>query len=145
MKSILLYCCTLLCCCLVSACHSTDNNEFIPPSSQARFVGNTPSSANESFKVKAKFVDFEVGDVEHYLFEDEQGEIWDFTNCSDEDFVFKQSLAIEQHDDFNQGWTSNKLLQGRWFLLECGTRQQPLYPDGPSDIAQVIEEATLLY
>lgn len=122
-----------------------DDSNLAPPSTQARFVGDVSSPAQESFKVKAKFVDFEVGDVDHYLFEDEQGEIWDFTNCADEDFIFKQSLAIEQHDALNQGWASNKVLQGRWFLLECGTRQQPLYPNGPNDIAQVIEDATLLY
>jgi hypothetical protein len=101
--------------------------------------------AQKSFKVKAKFVDFEMGDVAHYLFEDEQGEIWDFTACADEDFMFGNPLPSEQRDDFNQGWTSNKVLQGRWFLLECGVEPQQLYPDGPKDLAQVIEEATLLY
>lgn len=113
--------------------------------SPARLV-NTPSpSPEEPFKVKAKFLDFEMGDVGHYLFEDERGEIWDFTTCSDDDFIFEQSLGSDERTDFNKGWSSNKLLQGRWFLLECGTRHLPLYEGGPNDIAQVIEDATLLY
>ncbi|MGH1336386.1 MAG: hypothetical protein ACRBFS_09685 [Aureispira sp.] len=144
MKSIINYSVVLFLFYSFIACNQRTNNELTPPSTQARLVSPT-TVPKESFKVKAKFIDFEMGDITHYLFEDEQGEIWDFTTCSDEEFIFEQTLSKEQYTSFNKGWTSNSILQGRWFLLDCGTRLQPLYPDGPEDIAQIINDATLLY
>ena len=144
MKSITFYSCVLLLLHLSTACNHRTNSDLTPISTQAQLI-NTNDTPKESFRIKAKFIDFEMGDIEHYLFEDEQGEIWDFTTCSDEEFNFEKNLSKEQHTSFNKGWASNELLQGRWFLLECGTYEQALYPEGPKDMAQIIEGATLLY
>lgn len=144
MKLITFYSCVLFLLHFSTACNHRTNSELTPSSTQARLISinNTPK---ESFRIKAKFIDFEMGDIGHYLFEDERGEIWDFTTCTDGEFTFEQTLSKEQYTSFNKGWASNKLLQGRWFLLECGTHEQALYPEGPKEQAQIIEGATLLY
>ncbi len=145
MRYSILSCCTFLMLWCLLACNSSHNELTINTTSPARLVSKSTPPSQETFKIKAKFIDFEMGDVAHYLFEDEQGEIWDFTDCTDQDLVFENSLPEAEHDDFNKGWGSNALLQGRWFLLECGTSQQALYPNGPEDITQVINDAILLY
>lgn len=133
----------------LSSCDYSNSVELVPapsitPASAARLIPSA-SYSNSSFEIKAKFVDFEMGDVAHYLFEDEQGEIWDFTSCLEQELEFEQLLPEEKQNDFNQGWTSNKMLQGHWFLLKCVVEEQPLYPKGSNEFTQVIKSATFIY
>lgn len=132
-----------------SSCNDSISHELVPApnigsASVARLIP-TSSYSNASFEIKAKFIDFEMGDVAHYLFEDEHGEIWDFPHCFEQELTFEQSLPADKQTDFNQGWTSNKMLQGHWFLLECEVDEQPLYSKGSDEFTHVIKNATFIY
>ena len=101
---------------------------------------------SETYQVKAKFLDFDRGDLDHYLFEDEQGKIWDFAHIANQEtFELKQALPKHLHNDFNKGWDGNDLFQEKWFLLHCQQDQQPLYDGGPVGEVAVVTEATLLF
>lgn len=133
----------------LSSCSYSNSPELVPaPSitsaSAARLI-KSASYPRSNFEIKAKFVDFEMGDVAHYLFEDEHGEIWDFTSCLEQELTFEQLLPKDKQNDFNQGWTSNKMLQGHWFVLECTVEEQPLYPKGSDEFTHVIKSATFIY
>ena len=80
-------------------------------------------SSNQTYEIQAKFLDFEMGDVEHYLFEDDQGNIIDFSAFeNDSEFELKEALPPQAHNDFNKGWDSNPLFQDKWFLLKVSNR-----------------------
>jgi len=99
---------------------------------------------SETFSLKAKFIEFHLGDAEHYKFEDESGKFWDFAGAECEGFDFTHELDEEEADESNQGWGSNKALQGKWFELTYIKREQPQYMDGPMIMAEIISEAVLL-
>lgn len=105
-----------------------------------------PAQANQegSTILKAKFVEFHLGDASHYMFEDETGKVWDFGGCDSKDFVFEQELSDAEVTDENQGFGSNKELLNKWFTLTCIKREQPLYQDGPMGEVDVISEAILI-
>ena len=46
--------------------------------------------------VKAKFIDFELGDAEHYSFQDEQGNYWEFSGCDDTEIEF--GIELDEND-----------------------------------------------
>lgn len=112
---------------------------------EALSVRASNASVAATYEVRAKFLDFEMGDVEHYLFEDEQGNIIDFTGFeNDVIYELKEALPPNAHNDFNKGWSSNSLFQGKWFLLQCTQEQQPAYEGGPNTSSAVILKASLL-
>ena len=96
------------------------------------------------FTIKAKFIDFSLGDASHYGFEDESGKYWDFGDCLSETCDFAQELEESEMDESNQGWGSNKALQGKWFVLTCKKVEQPIYLEGPMGMVDVIQEAVLV-
>jgi hypothetical protein len=98
----------------------------------------------ESFSLKARFVEFHLGDAEHYIFEDESGERWDFSGAESEMFDFTSLLDESEMDESNQGWGSNTELQDKWFDLTYIKREQPQYQDGPMAIVEIISEAVLV-
>lgn len=89
----------------------------------------------------AKFVDFELGDASHYSFVDKAGKTWDFGRCEDESLDFAKELPESEANETNQGWTSNKDLQGKWFDLKYVIKQEEMYIDGPVGDVKVILEA----
>ena len=94
--------------------------------------------------IKAKFVEFTLGDASHYSFEDEKGEVWDFAGSDDKTYEFGLELPEQEANEENQGWGSDKKLQGKWFELTYIYRNQPLYQDGPVSTVPVILTAKLV-
>ncbi|MCC6726611.1 MAG: hypothetical protein IT258_19070 [Saprospiraceae bacterium] len=94
--------------------------------------------------VNAKFVEFTLGDAEHYSFEDKAGKTYDFGGCEDKSVEFGVQVPEGEANETNQGWGSNKALQGKWFDLKYIVRKQPLYQDGPEGDVQVITEAKMV-
>ncbi|MFT5834928.1 MAG: hypothetical protein ACI97N_002572 [Cognaticolwellia sp.] len=102
------------------------------------------ASKTETFTIKATFINFHLGDAEHYLFEDELGKSWDFAGSECDNFDFTHELNEKEADESNQGWGSNKDLQGKWFELTYIKREQPQYIDGPIVTVEIISGAVLV-
>jgi len=102
------------------------------------------NSSTTTLSVKAKFIEFHLGDAEHYLFEDETGKSWDFAGSECDKFDFTHELNEVEANESNQGWGSNNELQGKWFNLTYIKREQPQYIDGPVVTVEVITEAILI-
>ena len=101
-----------------------------------------PSKKNE-LSITAMFVEFSLGDASHYIFKDKVGKIWDFADCKDKKFLFGVELQASKANSENQGWTSNKTLQGKWFELTYKYVTQPEYQDGPITKVPIITKALL--
>ncbi len=93
--------------------------------------------------IRAKFIEFSLGDAEHYTFEKENGERIVFDGSEANNYNFGIELPEAEANSENQGWGSNKELQGKWFKLTFFTRQQPQYIDGPMGTARIINKAVL--
>jgi hypothetical protein len=94
--------------------------------------------------LNAQFVEFILGDSEHYMFKDKSGKEWDFSGCEDATVQFGIELSEEEANSTNQGWGSNISLQNKWFDLKYVVKRQPLYLEGPIGDVQVIIEAKKL-
>jgi hypothetical protein len=94
--------------------------------------------------LNAQFMEFILGDSEHYMFKDKSGKEWDFSGCEDASVQFGIELPEEEANTTNQGWSSNKSLQNKWFDLKYVVKRQPLYLEGPIGDVQVIIEANLV-
>lgn len=105
---------------------------------------SSQDSNNGMLSVKARFIEFYLGDAEHYIFEDETGKSWDFAGSQSAKFEFAHELSEEEANESNQGWGSNKDLQGKWFKLTYENREQPQYIDGPMVTVEIISEAILV-
>ncbi len=123
---------------------STDSTQVIVDTKPNLETELKNESGNGSFTLKAKFLSFRLGDAEHYEFEDESGKYWDFAGSKNKTFYFSQELNENEADESNQGWGSNKELQGKWFLLTVIKVEQPEYIDGPMVMANIIQEAVLV-
>lgn len=129
-----------------TACESNNDTTISAASLQPRETLRIPiDSEPVTYEIRAKFLDFEKGDVDHYLFEDEYGNIIDFTDfASNDEFELKEALPSNAHNAFNKGWRGNKFFQGKWFLLQCRHKKQPAYDGGPTMSIKVILNASLL-
>lgn len=101
------------------------------------------SSTKKELTITAMFVDFSLGDASHYTFKDKAGKIWDFADCKDKQFSFGIELPASKANTENQGWASNKTLQGKWFELTYEYVTQPEYQDGLMVKVPVITKASL--
>lgn len=118
----------------VLAEQSSSSDEEVIPNDSIHEEGPT---------VRAKFVEFSLGDAEHYSFEKESGEIVVFDGCNIDNFYFPRELEESEMNETNQGYGSNSELQGKWFILTYITREQPIYTDGPMGTARIINKAVL--
>jgi len=96
---------------------------------------------SKGLTVKAKFIKFELGDASHFMFEDAKGKSWDFGSCRLKTIDFSRELDEKEANEENQGWGSNKSLQGKWFLITYSEKEQELYPDGEIGTVKMIEKA----
>ena len=101
------------------------------------------TSKKNELTITAMFVEFSLGDASHYTFKDQTGKIWDFADCKDKQFSFGIELPAKKTNTENQGWSSNKTLQGKWFELTYEYVTQPEYQDGPMVKVPVITKASL--
>jgi hypothetical protein len=99
------------------------------------------SATSDTITITARFEDFVFGDAEHYYFTDEKGNQFDFGGCEDCDPAFSSELPEKEANETNQGWGPNKNLQNKWFRISYISRKQPLYPDGPEDLVNIIVKA----
>jgi hypothetical protein len=109
-------------------------------------MATTPAEAagNEQIQtLNAQFVDFSLGDTEHYIFKDKAGKTWEFGGCDDQTVKFGKELPASEANETNQGWGVNKDLQNKWFDLKYVVRKQALYQDGPEGDVPVIVEAKM--
>ncbi|MBT8220254.1 MAG: hypothetical protein KJP00_10530 [Bacteroidia bacterium] len=131
------------------ACNSdkTPEKEAPAPSvivPDAVVIEPSEDSNDGSTSVKARFIEFYLGDTEHYIFEDEAGKRWDFAGSQSSKFEFARELDDQEANESNQGWGSNTDLQGKWFKLTYEQREQEQYIDGPIGIVEIISQAMLV-
>ena len=98
----------------------------------------------KTFQIKAKFREFSLGDASHFSFTTEKGKYMDFGGCEAKNFKFSRLLPEEEMNTDNQGWGSNKELQGKWFLLTYKIVERELYIDGPIGKVEIITKAELV-
>ena len=91
--------------------------------------------------IKAKFVEFGLGDAQHFIFIDETGKRWDFSGSQEKTLKFEKELPLNEATEENHGWTSNPQLQGKWFQLTYFQTEQELYIGGPMGTVYVIKSA----
>lgn len=142
----LLFCILLFISCDYSRNRPIDKNKTI----LSRIVRDTfelntvVDSFIESSTLKARFIEFHLGDAEHYIFRDESGRSWDFAGAECVNFNFTFELNENEADESNQGWGSNINLQEKWFILTYIRREQPQYIDGPIVEVEIITKAVLV-
>ena len=68
----------------------------------------------------------------------------DFGGCEAKNFKFSQLLPEKEMNTDNQGWGSNKELQGKWFLLTYKIVERELYIDGPIGKVEIITKVELV-
>jgi len=120
----------------------TSCSQKIIKSKQAKNLVTEKDSATKVLRIRAQFVDFYLGDTSHYTFRNEARELIVFDSCKACTFEFEQSLPEEEANDENQGWGSNKKLQGKWFILTYTQKKQP-FIDGSIATVKVITKAVL--
>lgn len=121
------------------------NTNVAPPTDLAN-AATAVTPAKDTIKetiltLTAMFVDFSLGDAEHFNFKDKAGKTWDFGGCDDKSTNFAEELPEAKANETNQGWTSNKSLQKKWFDLKYVIRNQPQYEGGPMTKVPIIVEA----
>ena len=103
----------------------------------------TPSAKENTMSVTAKFIEFSLGDVSHYIFKDKAGKDWDFTDCRDTSYTFAVELPKNKANETNQGWASDKKLQGKWFDIKYVNKDGRELTNGNMDSIAVILEAKI--
>lgn len=127
-----------------AACQNTGSQQqdaATDETAQTAEETSTTAKDEKTMTLKAKFVEFTLGDAAHFIFEDEAGKQWDFGGCDDDSMGFARELPEAEANTSNQGWGSNEALQNKWFDLKYVIRVQPLYIDGPDGEVMVITEA----
>ncbi len=141
---------------VVSVCFSCNNAGSKPNTTTQNGVATIDSikaisegkrtkdtAKEEILSITAMFVDFTLGDAEHYTFTDKAGKTWEFGGCDDKKNQFAVELPEAQANEANQGFGGNKALQKKWFDLKYVIRTQPEYQDGPMAKVPIIVEATI--
>ena len=103
----------------------------------------TPSTKENVMNITAKFVEFSLGDISHYIFEDKAGKSWDFTDCNDSSYKFAVELPKNKANETNQGWASEKKLQGKWFDIKYVNKDGRELTNGNMDSIAVILEVKI--
>ncbi len=123
-----------------------DENEMIDETTEITSeMEEEEVSDSEKTTIKAKFVEFQLGDSEHYVFEDESGKTLDFAGNSSDEYEFAIELSDSEVTDENQGFGSNKELQGKWFNVTYVKKEQSqtIGEAGPMVAVEVIEKIEL--
>ena len=98
---------------------------------------------SDTTSIRAKFVDFDMGDAVYYDFETESGKDIGFGGKEINNIQFAELLDESEMNSDNQGWGTNKELQGKWFNITYIERQQPMYISGPIGTVKIIIKAEL--
>ena len=122
----------------VASPSSASAKEPTPAPVQAKTQKTAPT---KTFQVKAKFLEFSLGDASHFSFTTHKGKPMDFGGCEAKNVKFSRLLPEAEMNTDNQGWGSNKELQGKWFLLTYKIVEREMYIDGPIGKVKVITKA----
>lgn len=137
---------------LISSCNNSAAKQeattanAVTKTDTAKIVAETPAkdtAKEEVLTLNAMFVSFTLGDAEHFTFKDKSGKMWDFRGSDEPTLKFAEELPEAKANETNQGWTSNKALQKKWFDLKYVCRMQPEYIDGPMAKVPIIIEAKM--
>lgn len=139
---------------LFSACESSAEKAVVTKQEKEREVAEVapvqqpkkekaPKLEEGPMKLRAQFVDFHLGDANHYIFEDNYGQYHDFSG-SMAGYGFAMGLPEEEMNMDNQGWGANPDLVGKWFDLTYSFRYQEMYIDGPMGDVPIINTAEMI-
>ena len=95
------------------------------------------------FAVRAKFIDFVLGDAVHIDFEKESGEVISFDGSILFDFGIELDIDDPASNSENQGWVADPEILGKWFRLTYFEEKRPQYIDGPWGSVYIIKTAFL--
>ena len=126
----------------VSCKSSTSKKTEEPKMDTVKKIAVDTTSIKEKHVI-ARFDEFSLGDASHFMFTDESGAKLDFGGNEDTLYKFAEELPANKANETNQGWTSDKKLQGKLFDITYIIRTQPLYIDGPMGEVSIITKATL--
>ena len=101
----------------------------------------TNPTGENTLSVTAQFVEFSLGDISHFIFRDKEGKSWDFSENKDTTHAFSVELPRDKANETNQGWSSAKVLQGKWFDIKYVYRNGRELTNGLMDSVAVILEA----
>lgn len=104
----------------------------------ALFSPASHAASAAKLSLTAQFVDFSLGDAEHYMFKDKDDKEWEFNGCQDKKIGFAYELPEKEANSDNQGWGPNKSLVGKWFKLSYQIKKQPRYEGGPPEAVKII-------
>ena len=121
---------------------STSKKKEEPKIDTTQKIAVDTTSVKEKHAI-ARFDEFSLGDASHFMFTDESGAKLDFGGNEDTLYKFAEELPANKANETNQGWTSDKKLQGKLFDITYVIRTQPLYIDGPMGEVSIITKATL--
>lgn len=122
-----------------STTEKTDNTTTTTtPKKEDKTTTDTNADTKDAFEIKAQFVDFNLGDAEHYMFKDDGGHDWDFGKIEDKTYEFAIELPKDKANDQNQGWAANKKLKGKWFNIKYVDKDMRQYEGGPMAKVPVI-------
>ena len=127
--------------------HPNYLNDSIPLYAIKKIALDTMARKNDNvitkneFAVRAKFIDFVLGDAVHILFEKESGEVIRFDGSILFDFGIELDIDDPASNSDNQGWVADPEILGKWFQLTYFNREQPQYIDGPMGTASIIKTA----
>jgi len=104
-----------------------------------KMIPDPATTPVQPMQVDAMFVDFSLGDASHFMFKDSTGKTWDFGKDEDTTAKFAIELPKAKVNETNQGWGSNKALQGKWFHIFYVYSDEPQYEGGPMAKVAVIK------
>ena len=122
--------------------HEPGDHTVTPNDEAGDHYDEVPDHATDTeiVTIRAKFVEFELGDASHFIFEDETGKIWDFGGNDNTEYQFAQEVPEEEADESNQGWGSDPKLQEKWFDIGYYETEREQYIDGPIGTVFIISE-----
>jgi len=125
-----------------------DKNKETPPADSVKPAPENKNVADTAKKenvknLTAQFQDFTLGDVAHYSFKDKAGKEWDFNAVEDTTYTFSEELPEKKSNTHNQGFTSNKNLQGKWFDIKYVMRDGRTMTESNMDTIAVIIEVKM--
>ncbi len=119
-----------------------DSSKTVIDSSKAVIDNKMADSSKNSMHVTAQFVEFTLGDASHFMFKDAAGKTWDFGDNKDATYKFSVELPKNKANESNQGWGSDKALQGKWFDITYVYKNEVTHEGGGSEKVAVITKAT---
>jgi hypothetical protein len=89
--------------------------------------------------IRAKYIDFDSGDLAHYIFEGEDGKQYDFCDIDDKAY----DLIVDDRNS-GDGVSINKNYRGKTFDIFYKIEKVDLYPPNPPADVEVVKKMILV-